>query len=79
MKYISIRSPEGGPFGETLRDRRVRAMVAASFVNRPGGGWVESVLTPATQRLGARFMRCTAAFVLVLKFVNLFDRAAYPP
>jgi hypothetical protein len=23
MKYVSMRSPEGGPFGETFRDRRV--------------------------------------------------------
>jgi len=50
MKYVSIRMPEPGPFGETLREARTRAIVAAFFVNKPGGGWVESVVTPATQR-----------------------------
>jgi hypothetical protein len=50
MKYVSIRMPEPGPFGETLREARTRAIVAAFFVNKPGGGCVESVVTPATQR-----------------------------
>ena len=30
-------------------------MVAASFVKRPAGGWVESVLTRETQRLAVWF------------------------
>lgn len=51
MKYVSIRIPDPGPFGETFREARVRAMVAASFVNRPAGGCVESVVTLETQRL----------------------------
>jgi hypothetical protein len=45
MKYVSIRRPDPGPFGETFLEARVRAMVAALFVNNPDGGCVESVLT----------------------------------
>ncbi len=45
MKYVSMRKPEPGPFGETFFEASVRAMVAALFVSRPGGGCVESVLT----------------------------------
>jgi hypothetical protein len=47
MKNVSIRIPELGPFGDTDLEAKVRAMVAALFVNRPGGGYVETVLTPA--------------------------------
>jgi hypothetical protein len=43
--------PEPGPLGDTLFDARDRAMVAASFVNSPLGGNVETVFTPATQFL----------------------------
>lgn len=43
--------PEPGPFGETFFEARLRAMVAASLVNNPSGGWVESVVTRATHRL----------------------------
>ena len=50
MKYVSILIPETGPFGDTLRDANARAIVLASFVNSPACGWVESVLTFATQR-----------------------------
>jgi hypothetical protein len=50
MKYVSILMPEPGPFGETLFEANVRAMVAAFFVNNPAGGCVESVFTCATQR-----------------------------
>lgn len=42
--------PELGPLGETFFEASDRAMVEASLVNRPFGGWVESVLTFATQR-----------------------------
>lgn len=56
MKYVSMRIPEPGPLGETLREARVFAMVAASFVNRPGDGCVESVVTCAIQRLLAFFL-----------------------
>jgi hypothetical protein len=45
-----MRIPDAGPFGDTRFDASDRAMVAASFVNRPSGGWVESVLTFATHR-----------------------------
>ena len=37
--------------GETFFDARDRAMVAASFVKSPSGGKVDTVFTPATQRL----------------------------
>src|SRR5437660_12560263 len=47
MKKLSIRIPDAGPFGETRRDARERAMVAASLVKRPSGGCVESVVTAA--------------------------------
>ena len=45
-----MRIPEPAPFGETFREAKVRAIVAASFVNRLAGGWVESVVTFATHR-----------------------------
>jgi hypothetical protein len=45
MKYVSMRMPEAGPLGDTLRDARTRAMVDESLVNNPGGGCVESVFT----------------------------------
>lgn len=51
MKYVSMRKPEVGPFGETSFDASVPAMAEAFFVNSPGGGCVESVLTLATHLL----------------------------
>lgn len=48
MKYVSIRRPEAGPFGDTFLEARDRAMVAALFVNSPGGGLVDTVFTCAT-------------------------------
>jgi len=42
--------PEPGTLGETFLEANDRAMVAASFVNKPFAGCVESVLTFATQR-----------------------------
>jgi len=47
MKYVSIRMPEPGPFGETFFDASALAIVGALFVNNPVGGCVESVLTPS--------------------------------
>ena len=47
MKNVSMRMAEPGPFGETFFEASVFAMVLALFVNRPGGGCVESVFTPA--------------------------------
>jgi hypothetical protein len=58
IKYVSIRNPEVGPLGDTLRDRRVRAIAVASFVNKPAGGCVESVFTFDTQRLEERLVLC---------------------
>lgn len=46
-----MRMPEPGPFGETFFEANVLAMVAASLVNSPAGGWVESVVTFATHLL----------------------------
>jgi len=43
-----MRMPEAGPLGETFLEARVLAMVAALLVNKPEGGWVESVFTFAT-------------------------------
>jgi len=66
MKYVSIRMPDPGPFGETRLEASVRAIVAALFVNNPAGGWVESVFTLATQRfffwagIGAPFSHRTS-------------------
>src|SRR5947207_14648063 len=56
-----MRMPDCGPFGETLFAARVRAIVAALFLNNPGGGWVESVVTFATQRLRFLFLRVMMA------------------
>jgi hypothetical protein len=50
MKYVSMRMPEPGPLGETFFDARTRAIVLASLLNNPGGGWVESVVTWETHR-----------------------------
>jgi hypothetical protein len=61
MKYVSIRIPEAGPFGETVFDDSVLAIVAALFVNKPAGGWVESVVTPATHR----FFRAVVFLALI--------------
>ena len=65
IKYVSIRIPDPGPFGETFLEARVRAMVAALFVNNPDGGCVESVLTVDTHlfpvRLGIKLL-CKSVF-----------------
>ena len=42
--------PEPGPFGDTFREARVLAIVAAFFLNNPSGGKVDSVFTRATHR-----------------------------
>ena len=51
-----MRRPDAGPLGETSFEARVLAMVAALRVNRPGGGYVETVVTPAIQRCFLRLM-----------------------
>ena len=33
MKYVSMRIPEAGPFGDTFFEARVLAIVLASLVN----------------------------------------------
>jgi hypothetical protein len=53
--------PEAGPFGETFREASVRAIVAASFLKRPSGGWVASVFTDETHCSLAR------GFVLAIR------------
>lgn len=50
MKKVSIRIPEAGPFGETLLDASVLAIVSARSVNSPTGGCVDSVLTLEVHR-----------------------------
>jgi hypothetical protein len=54
MKKESIRKPETGPLGLTRDNASVRAMVAASRVNSPGGVLVEMLVTALTQRRGLR-------------------------
>src|ERR1700741_2870551 len=55
MKYVSMRNPDAGPFGETFLEASLRAIVAALLVNNPDGGCVESVFTLDTHLLTARF------------------------
>jgi len=74
MKYVSMRMPEPGPLGETFFEAKLRAMVAASLVNRPSGGWVESVVTPATQRFLVRVRCC---FDCEVRDFEFFDRGAF--
>lgn len=45
MKYVSIRRPDADPLGDTFRERKIRAILGALFVNKPFGGCVESVFT----------------------------------
>ena len=47
-----MRMPDAGPLGETFFDASVRAIVAASFLKSPSGGWVASevAVTSADQR-----------------------------
>jgi hypothetical protein len=72
MKYVSIRMPEVGPFGETFLEAKVFAMVAALFVNNPAGGRVESVLTLAAHF----FFRCGMRPLIVsLEYDGHFPRA----
>jgi hypothetical protein len=59
--------PDAAPFGETFFDASVLAIVAALRLKRPSGGWVESVLTFATQRrtAGAFFAALLTDFFFV--------------
>lgn len=67
MKKLSMRMPDCGPLGETFFEARDLAIAAASFLNRPGGGKVETVFTPATHlllgRLFGRLGLCRLRFV----------------
>src|SRR5690242_15211175 len=77
--------PDPGPFGDTFFEASDRAIVSASFVNKPRGGKVETVLTFATHlrfgfRLAADLERLLAdcgagaltvrRFWLVLRFLR---------
>jgi hypothetical protein len=53
MKYVSMRIPDCGPFGETLLEASDAAIFFALFLNSPFGGCVESVLTVLTHLLFA--------------------------
>jgi hypothetical protein len=46
-----MRMPDSGPLGETFFEAKLLAIAGALFLNNPGGGCVEFVLTLATQRL----------------------------
>lgn len=59
--------PEAGPFGATRLEARLRAIVDASFVNRPSGGWVESVLTLADQRFFVADLRLRTTILTRLR------------
>jgi hypothetical protein len=45
MKNVSIRIPEPRPLGDVFFEANALAIAWALFLNSPGGGWVESVLT----------------------------------
>jgi len=45
MKNDSMRSPDEGPLGLTRFEASDRAIVRASLVNNPFGGYVDTVLT----------------------------------
>src|ERR1700747_2508412 len=63
-----MRNPDAGPFGETFLEARLRAIVAALFVNNPDGGCVESVFTLDTHLLAVRFgisLLCKSQFTLM--------------
>lgn len=62
MKYVSILIPEPGPLGDTFFEASVLAMTDALLVNSPRGGNVETVFTPAIQRLFP--LRFVARFVV---------------
>lgn len=64
MKYVSMRMPDSGPFGETFFEARLRAIVSAFLVNSPLGGFVESVLTLDTHRFFSAF----AARIVFLQY-----------
>jgi hypothetical protein len=74
MKYVSIRKPEAGPFGDTFFDASVLAMVEAFSVNSPLGGWVESVLTLAIHSFV--FGRVLIRPLAVLAMVSFLLRTA---
>jgi hypothetical protein len=64
--------PEPGPFGETFVEASVRAMTAALLLNNPCGGWVESVVTDADQRLV--FFFPVLRFLAVVRFLAVAVR-----
>lgn len=55
MKYWIIRTADPSPPGDTSFRAIVLAISVAVPVNVPGGGWVESVVTPRTHLRGTRF------------------------
>jgi len=59
--------PDPGPLGDTRFEARLRAIVAASFVNKPFGGCVESVCTRATHLFPAEAL----FFAGMLPFLSL--------
>jgi len=57
MKNCTIRIAEPSPFGLTFLVAITRAIVSASFLYKPSGGYVETVLTLPLQRRSAP-LRC---------------------
>jgi hypothetical protein len=66
-----MRIPEAGPFGETFLDASALAITLALFLNRPGSGCVESVVTVATHRF-------LFLFVLVFLVLAMDTRSSSP-
>ena len=81
MKYVSIRIPEPGPFGDTFFDASVLAMTGALLLKRSCGGFVESVFTSFThfflvrhslgfRRSGFLVHRCSSRIVWMRRLLR---------
>ena len=66
-----MRIPEDGTFGDTFFEARLRAIVAASFLNNPSCGYVDSVCTLADHFLRPCELRCEVLRVLLLLFLDV--------
>ena len=66
-----MRIPEDGTFGDTFFEARLRAIVAASFLNNPSCGYVDSVCTLADHFLRPCELRWEVLRVRLLLLLNL--------
>ncbi len=74
-----MRIPEAGPLGDTFGEANVRAISGALLVKRPGGGNVETVLTPWTHlRLPWAVMRLALAALAFLRAAFFFPFLCVP-